>query len=230
MNTPSSRELAVLDKCAAELAKAERIDQVVDLRSRFEAIRTLAKGANQSLEVQNRAAALRIAAERKAGKLLLQLHLRGGDRKSKLHDVTLNLEDLGISRIQSMRWQRQAAISDEQFDKYISVSSQLGMEVTTAGLLRLAKSSTPKADDSGRKNNHKNGSRANNKAKVTELPLQGTSYVPSDLQEAIDHVTTLLQVLSPYANGEAEGLSKSNKRAVLYYLGEIESLLRKIAG
>ncbi len=42
-------------------------------------------------------------AERRAGEILKDLELRGGDRKSKSHDVTL--KDFDISKMQSHRWQ-----------------------------------------------------------------------------------------------------------------------------
>ena len=65
-----SRELAILDICTQAIVEAEHLNQLADLRSRAEAIRIWAKSANQSLEVQNRAAEVRLAAERKAGKML----------------------------------------------------------------------------------------------------------------------------------------------------------------
>ena len=38
---------------------------------------------------------------------------KGGDRKSKSHDATLNLPDLGITRSQSSRWQSEATVPEE---------------------------------------------------------------------------------------------------------------------
>ncbi|MFW6105161.1 MAG: hypothetical protein ACOC7P_01105 [Chloroflexota bacterium] len=36
----------------------------------------------------------------------------GGDRKSSLHDERMKLQDLGISEIQSHRWQTEANIPE----------------------------------------------------------------------------------------------------------------------
>lgn len=114
----TSREIAVLDDCRRAIAEADDLDQLSDLRSRAEAIRVWAKSANESLEVQNRAAELRLLAERKAGKMLSQMGLKGGDRKSNGHDDRLKLSDVGITQNQSKWWQRAATISDQQFTDY----------------------------------------------------------------------------------------------------------------
>ena len=65
----------------------------------------------QSLEMQNQCAEIKLRAERRAGELLAEATRRGGDRKAKsnLHDVSL--KDVGISHIQSHRWQAVAGES-----------------------------------------------------------------------------------------------------------------------
>ena len=51
-------------------------------------------------------------AERKAGGMLAEMAAkgeranRGGDRKTKSHDATLKLADLGIKKDESSRWQK----------------------------------------------------------------------------------------------------------------------------
>jgi hypothetical protein len=48
------------------------------------------------------------------------MQLRGGNRKSKSRDVTLNLDSLGIEAMQSHRWQRIASIPDSVFETRIA--------------------------------------------------------------------------------------------------------------
>jgi hypothetical protein len=53
---------------------------------------------------------VRLLAERKAEAMLAEMENQGGDRKSKSRDVTLipSLDELGVTKMQSHRWQREA--------------------------------------------------------------------------------------------------------------------------
>jgi hypothetical protein len=96
MVAPGPHELAALDQASRLLAEAQSLDEVRSIRDKAEAFRTYAKAAQLGLDMQNRAAELKLRAERKAGSFLASLRLRGGDRRSKGHRVTLKLEELGI--------------------------------------------------------------------------------------------------------------------------------------
>ena len=132
------RELSILSRAQKVLAEARSIDEIKAIRDKAEAARKYAQSAALGLEIQNQAAELKLRAERKVGTLLAELQLQGGDRKSKLHDATLKLEDLGITRTQSRRWQVEASVSDEEFERYIRTSNDLGREISAASVTRLA--------------------------------------------------------------------------------------------
>lgn len=197
MNTLSSRELSLLDSCANALARAERLDELTYLRSRAEAIRVWAKNANQNLELQNRAAALRLPAERKAGKLLAQLPLRGGDKKSSNRCDCLVLRDLGITQNQSTRWQKEALIPDERFEEYVNGSMLVGREITASGLLRLATESWQGQKIAKRRRNQLAVARELQRCRSNDLRLQTNKDLATELNEAINHVSLLQQVLTP---------------------------------
>lgn len=72
------------------------------------------------IEMQNNCAEIKIRAERKAGELLgrIERHKKEQGRPKKvLHDERLS--DLGISHIQSHRWQRIATIPSQEFEEHI---------------------------------------------------------------------------------------------------------------
>ena len=122
-------------KAFAALDLAESPAEAGDVQAMFESLRVLAKKAGLSLEVQNRAAEGKLRAERRAGELLGEVVSRGGDPKS--HDVTL--AGLGLSKHQSSRWQRIAAIPDAEFEAYVAAAYNEARELTTAGALQLAR-------------------------------------------------------------------------------------------
>jgi len=56
------------------------------------------------------ATTLKLTAERRAGELLAGMEMHGGDRKSSYPRDSL--KDLGISQLQSSRWQRAALVPE----------------------------------------------------------------------------------------------------------------------
>ena len=132
----TSRELAVLNQASRMLDEAKSLEEIKSIRDKAEAARNYVKAAKLGLELQNCAAEVKLRAERKAGGLLRSLRLRGGDRKSKRHAAPLKLDDLGISRDQSKRWQYIASVSDAEFVQYLKSMVDQGREITSAGLLR----------------------------------------------------------------------------------------------
>src|SRR5262245_48465384 len=110
----SKRSLALLDDAAKALAVCVRVDAAKDIRDKAIAFETYAKQAKDTLLVE-RATEIRFRAETKAGELLHDMavqrrrEIRGGDRRSKGHRVTLKLADLGITKKQASRWQILAA-------------------------------------------------------------------------------------------------------------------------
>jgi hypothetical protein len=93
----------------------------------------------------------------------------------------------------------------------------------------LASERKGEQEDNGRSGNHKSAVKTKQESDVEVLSVEGIEAISSDLREAAEHVNTLLQVLTPYASGEIEGLSQPERRLVLYYLGEINSLLKRFS-
>ena len=111
-------KLTIYDKGKAAIEQARTIGELKDIRNQAEALRRYAQASGKGLEAQNRCCEIKLRAERKAGKLLKdQIPHQGGRPVEKpLHDERVILADAGISEIQSYRWQREAAISEADFE------------------------------------------------------------------------------------------------------------------
>ena len=122
------------------LTEAKSLDDIKAVRDKAGAVQHYARSATLGLALQNQAAEIKLLAERKAGRLLAALQLHGGDRRSRRKADSLNLKELGISNDQSARWQREASVPEELYVRYIRDATAQGYELTSAGLLRLARS------------------------------------------------------------------------------------------
>lgn len=142
--------LARLSAATTALAEARTLDDVKHILDIAEAARTYARAAKLGLEAANYAAEIKLRAERKAGELLAQLERNhGGDRRSEtfsmLQPETLKseyaevLQENDINRVTAHRWQTVASVPEEIFEQHLAETKAEGDELSTAGLLQLAK-------------------------------------------------------------------------------------------
>jgi hypothetical protein len=138
------------------LAAAHRVDEVKAIRDKAEAVRVYAKQA-RDLDMQNMAAEIRIRAERRAGELLAELAKNPGSRgegrpckdgtklrrSSRTTTYPPKLEEIGVTRDQSSKWQRLAKlIDDSTFEQALTLAKEKNGELTSAALLREIKEIT----------------------------------------------------------------------------------------
>lgn len=128
--------LVHLNQARQALAFAKSIHDVKDIRDRAEALRAYASQAGMGLEMQNECAEIKLRAERRAGELLAE-QVRAGNPQL-FHHVTIGLEELGITRIQSHRWQLETSVPGDIFERYIAEVNAQRDELTSIGLIRLA--------------------------------------------------------------------------------------------
>ena len=130
--------LPVIHLAAAVASAAERAAKLAGIRG---AAAEVVQAAN---ETAREAAVLRIEAQARAGELLREMAGRGerdrghGDRRPESHDATPQLDDLGVTKSESSRWQRLAAVPADVRQAYAAETRTAGREVTINGLLRFA--------------------------------------------------------------------------------------------
>lgn len=128
------------DHMCRAIAEAYEVDEVKDIRDKTVALEMYFRQAKNT-EAERRACEIRLRAERKAGVLLKQAEEagqragRGGDRKSESKSCGTTLNDLGISRDQSSKWQQLADVPEDQFEAALAAPKK----PSTTGILAEAK-------------------------------------------------------------------------------------------
>lgn len=151
--------LAKLDSATRALAEARTLGEITHIRDVAEAARHYARAAQLGLEAQNHATEIRLRAERKAGEFLRDMPKSAGGRPQEKTGNTMlpvseeskiprtvrgissrppSLSDIGISKMQSSRWQQVARVPEPVFESYIKTGKESDNELTTAALLRTA--------------------------------------------------------------------------------------------
>jgi hypothetical protein len=128
------------DAARKALAAAHRVDEVKAIRDKAEAVRVYAKQAGD-FELQNQAAEIRIVAERRAGELLADMAMHPGTRgegrprrdgaRNRRSSATTayppKLDDIGVTKDQSSKWQRLAKLIDDATFERALVRAKNGM-------------------------------------------------------------------------------------------------------
>lgn len=140
MNIKIDEIITNLTTAENALALITDATQAADIADMAEAARVYAKRAGAALPVINRATAIKLHAERKAGEILAGMELKPGP-KSNGSSV---LPSMGITKTQSSRWQRIAKVPEPVFQEYIQTADILDRELSTGAVLKLANVHAPK--------------------------------------------------------------------------------------
>ena len=135
-----------LDKVATELATIRDIPELIDIRDKAEAVRQYTKAAGHGLLAQNEAARIKAMAERRVGSLVSEMQeagtlaKQGRPTKNKPVGVTglLTVDDLGLNHSQSSRFQREAQLTEEDFEDLGAECNEEAKELTQALIIKKA--------------------------------------------------------------------------------------------
>jgi len=136
----SDNGLVVLNKARQQLAEAKTLLEVKAIRDVGRASLTWAKQQRDiGFEAQVDAAEITLRAERRLGEMLAEMAMHGGDRKSesRSHDVTLN--DHGITKMQSSRWQAEAKVDEDAFGNWVRECREAQKLPTQSALIKLSR-------------------------------------------------------------------------------------------
>lgn len=135
-----SQQLIRLASARAALQTAEDFQEIRKVRDEAESIRADAKRTALGIDLQNYAAELKLQAERRGGKLLSDLKLRGGNRiNSRLRRKPLRLSDLGIDKNLSARWQIEASVPEPAFREFVRSHFQNRREISSSALIAVGR-------------------------------------------------------------------------------------------
>lgn len=134
------KRLAILADARRLLAEARTLPEIKAVRDKGHAAIRWAKSQRDiSSEAVNDAMELVLEAERRIGAMLADMGLNGGDRKSECHDDRVKLSDLGISALQSSRWQAEARVPEEQFQLWVEETREADKQLTSGALVKLGR-------------------------------------------------------------------------------------------
>jgi len=137
-------ELVKWNNARKAIAECKTVDEVKEVRDKAEAMRVYSKQIGESLEVQNDCAEIKLRAERRAGEMLKEMEIKRGNIPGsnnreivKLQDVTL--QNIGIQKHESSRWQAISRIPEDTFETIIVETKEAAKELTESMMLKVEK-------------------------------------------------------------------------------------------
>lgn len=130
-------DLLAIEKVAEALERCVAFDEFRDVRDTATLMRLFLRERKASLASQNRAAEVRLRAERRMGEILRALKIRRG-RKSEADPVDVNpaLSEIQVTEKESSVWQRLSKLDPAVFEKRIALANENSIELRTAWMLK----------------------------------------------------------------------------------------------
>lgn len=207
------------------LQVASTVDEVKDIRDKSEAMAAYARQAKDK-ELLKWATEIKVRAERRAGQMLAEMpkatgaKMKGGTTGGPIVVPPANdaqtLAEIGVTKNESSRWQKLAAVSDEQFESAVASAKDKAGEVTTAAMMRAAKAAEPEKPAAEQKPR-----KPDPEPSPTDPPPP--EYTPLD--EAMDTVRELQDALALANAGDLSDEDKTQAADLIARLREENRIL-----
>lgn len=141
--TPSQVALDV-EKARQLLASSKTIEQAKSIRDRGKAVEALLVAQRAGADAVNEAIEVQLWAARRAGELLAELPKasgelkRGASRGARREPRAPTLEEQGLSKKESSRFQKLAAVPEREFTEHINGIRARGEKLTATGVITAA--------------------------------------------------------------------------------------------
>ena len=141
-----ANELVLLTEADRELAAAQSVPELKDLRSTLTAAKAWAKSRGMGIQSENKASEYILRTERKIGFELVRM-LEAGERartggpwsgKDKtVEPSVLTLSDLGLNTYQSTSWQRLAQLDEDIFEAMLAAAREGQERISKVNFYRV---------------------------------------------------------------------------------------------
>jgi hypothetical protein len=234
------RQLMQLDSISRSLSETTSLKEVKAIRDKAEAARHYAKSAALGFKIQNQAAEWKLRAERRAGQLLPDLVVYGGNHKANSNNGKVKLKDLGIDHNQSARWQREAKVPDEIFEQYVAQANARSTEITAQGLLRLGRllangPAKTSSQQTGKRRGDEfqdqfNSELHNGHPTTSCLSANGNvkPQIREHFEELKNHRTLLEDLLKPIWTSDVPSFEPAQQRLIVRLLRELKQLIESL--
>jgi N6-adenosine-specific RNA methylase IME4 len=128
------RDLALIANAKRALALTSDLGEVREIMSKADSLKHYFKRVGEHYEAQQQAAEICVRAKRRAGELIAEM-----PKKKNQKSAGSTLEQAGIERKQSMRWQAIAAIPENKFEEFFAAERTAEHEITSAAAYRLSR-------------------------------------------------------------------------------------------
>lgn len=146
----SETALVHLSRARQEIQTAKTFEDVRVGLNKAEQLRLLAQQVDASVEIKNEVTELLLRWQRRAGEMLAEGKAKGDRTKPEdtlsrgntvlpREERSPTLAEIGVSKMESSRWQAVASVPEEDFEQVIQETKEARQELTQAAILRVAK-------------------------------------------------------------------------------------------